>query len=782
VSLLKTPLRLLLLVMGLLAMAQGAHAACISPAGTAGDIRYASNYGVMVFCNDQNWVSMAGGVSVTVNTAGGGATPAGATNDVQFNSSGALSADTGNFTYSAGLLTAPNLNTGNVSATTINATGIGTMGSLLVAGGATVTGQASITTVSTSLIQIGNNGAACTFGLAGAQRYNSTSNTIDYCTGTAWMSLGPSTTLVPAFMAYGNSTETVAHNTPTKLTTFGAVGFDTNNNFASNTFTVSVPGVYLITAAARFPATTASGSGYVMIYKNGFAIQTNSIPFSGNVQSINDTAIVKASPGDYFEIYVQQTSGSALTMPSARGYTMFAASLITTNGGSSGSGTANPAGTTNDIQFNTSGSFDADTGKFVWDKTNHRLGIGLTPGYDLDVSGSGASTNIGFGRNSYGDVRVEVGASALGNHNSYIDLTGDTTYTDYGLRIIRGADSSSQIAHRGTGNLYIQTIDQAPIVFRTSSTNSAIIDSAGNVGIGTSNPVNTLDVSGTERIFYYGNTAGYYTPWAVAVGNNSSGSNYSRLAAGQISTNSMFLEAADQSNTKGTLMLQPYGGYVTVNSTASPTYVLTVGGDIYATSGWLRTAGSTGWYNQTNGGGWYMTDSTYIRNYGSKQVYLNANIYAPAFLYTSDKRLKTDIAPLTGGLAKLDSLNPVSFRFISDTSVSGTAPHPLHIGVIAQDVQKVYPQAVHADAKGMLSVDYPALVGPILDMLKEMKGIVFGDHDAIAKLQAANDNLRIELKAEHDARVSQTAALKASNDNLQASLEALEKKMRAHGW
>lgn len=39
------------------------------------------------------------------------------------------------------------------------------------------------------------------------------------------------------------------------------------------------------------------------------------------------------------------------------------------------------------------------------------------------------------------------------------------------------------------------------------------------------------------------------------------------------------------------------------------------------TSNWFRSTGSTGWYSQTYGGGWYMTDSTWIRTYGSKSVY-----------------------------------------------------------------------------------------------------------------------------------------------------------------
>lgn len=50
-------------------MAGGAYAACSSPVGNDGEIRYASNYGVFAFCNGTDWVSMAG----WNNSGGGGA-------------------------------------------------------------------------------------------------------------------------------------------------------------------------------------------------------------------------------------------------------------------------------------------------------------------------------------------------------------------------------------------------------------------------------------------------------------------------------------------------------------------------------------------------------------------------------------------------------------------------------------------------------------------------------------------------------------------------------------
>ena len=42
---------------------------------------------------------------------------------------------------------------------------------------------------------------------------------------------------------------------------------------------------------------------------------------------------------------------------------------------------------------------------------------------------------------------------------------------------------------------------------------------------------------------------------------------------------------------------------------------------------WIRTTGNTGWYNESYSGGWYMADSTWIRNYNNKSLYMStANI------------------------------------------------------------------------------------------------------------------------------------------------------------
>ena len=57
-------------------------------------------------------------------------------------------------------------------------------------------------------------------------------------------------------------------------------------------------------------------------------------------------------------------------------------------------------------------------------------------------------------------------------------------------------------------------------------------------------------------------------------------------------------------------------GVGNINTSAAPA------GTIY-TNNWFRSKGSTGWYSEDHGGGWYMSDNTWIRSYGSKDVYLS---------------------------------------------------------------------------------------------------------------------------------------------------------------
>ncbi len=107
-----------------------------------------------------------------------------------------------------------------------------------------------------------------------------------------------------------------------------------------------------------------------------------------------------------------------------------------------------------------------------------KVGIGTTsPGSELDIIGNAQI------QTSTADAILNITATASdSSKNAYIDLVADTTYTDYGLRIIRhsgGANADSGIFHRGTGSLRIDTDEAAPILFTLNSVDRWKFDTAG---------------------------------------------------------------------------------------------------------------------------------------------------------------------------------------------------------------------------------------------------------------------------------------------------------------
>jgi hypothetical protein len=123
------------------------------------------------------------------------------------------------------------------------------------------------------------------------------------------------------------------------------------------------------------------------------------------------------------------------------------------------------------------------------------VGIGTSPGaYRLDVAGSCRVLNSGS------DSAVEIGFGTSTNQNAYLDLVTDTTYTDFGLRILRGnngANADAEIRNRGTGSLALVVQEAGVLRFLTTDTERLRIDSSGNVGIGTIAPLSTFHAAAT---------------------------------------------------------------------------------------------------------------------------------------------------------------------------------------------------------------------------------------------------------------------------------------------
>jgi hypothetical protein len=104
-----------------------------------------------------------------------------------------------------------------------------------------------------------------------------------------------------------------------------------------------------------------------------------------------------------------------------------------------------------------------------------------------------------LGNATTGTVGIELGAGRTVDGITYIDLIGDTTYTDYGLRILRssGANGSTSLTTRGTGNFSIIAQDAGALQFLTTNTTRMAIDASGKIsmGSGTTNSGISLIIS-----------------------------------------------------------------------------------------------------------------------------------------------------------------------------------------------------------------------------------------------------------------------------------------------
>ena len=106
--------------------------------------------------------------------------------------------------------------------------------------------------------------------------------------------------------------------------------------------------------------------------------------------------------------------------------------------------------------------------------------------------------------------------------------------------------------------------------------------------------------------------------------------------------------------------------------------------------------------------------------------YFVGDMYADSYVYNSDKRLKEDIKKLENykDILKIDA---VRFNWKKNQKAD--------IGIIAQEVQKYFPEFVHKGQDGFLAVDYPKLAVPMLNLLQEQEERLDKQEKEIQKLK-----------------------------------------------
>jgi len=312
--------------------------------------------------------------------------------------------------------------------------------------------------------------------------------------------------------------------------------------------------------------------------------------------------------------------------------------------------------------------------------TTTGLGIGTTsPSAKLDVNG-----NI---KASGGFIQI------LSNYKLYLNDSGNT---DFG-----------NISNNGTGS---------NVTFDTSGAERMRITSAGNVGIGTTSPSGRLSVLGTDN-----------TTQAVISGAIGTTGRGLRIATSLITVNNdgAILDAQSATGTP-TLIFQTASteraridssGNLLVGTTS------TLGGakqTIYAAN--LSLTNGLSIQNGTahpSGAGSFIV---FYNSAGAAAGYINqTGTTTVAYTTSSDYRLKNTVAPMTGALAKVALLKPVTYKWNADGSDGE--------GFIAHELAEVCPQAVVGkkdaiDADGnpkYQGIDTSFLVATLTAAIQELK-------------------------------------------------------------
>jgi len=351
---------------------------------------------------------------------------------------------------------------------------------------------------------------------------------------------------------------------------------------------------------------------------------------------------------------------------------------------------------------------------------------GNTERMRIDSSGNvmvGTTSSSLSGQSVNGIIVSRVGAALLGlNNSSNTHQAWSHFIYDSGLGAA-GTYSIGQIVNGSTSGLAggpFTPILNIAVPSAASNSPKVIIDSSGNVGIGKTATNKQLEIFGTTNpaLRIQNSTTGTGGGDGLLI--EMSGSD--ALFVNYESANLIFQTAGNER------MRLDSSGNLFLNCTSTPTSNST--GIINAVSGGdgvnlKQTADGNNmlnlWQTGTNG----FTAISF--NKGSTQTgvgSITCSTTATAYNTSSDYRLKQDIAPMTGALAKIAALKPVTYKWKLDGSDAE--------GFIAHELAEVCPQAVSGakdavDADGnpkYQGIDVSFLVATLTAAIQEQQALI----------------------------------------------------------
>lgn len=170
-----------------------------------------------------------------------------------------------------------------------------------------------------------------------------------------------------------------------------------------------------------------------------------------------------------------------------------------------------------------------------------------------------------------------------------------------------------------------------------------------------------------------------------------------------------------------------YNGGTTVGTTGAGVLGESVGGSgvvgfgsssgMCGVQGTNNISGGYGVYGISNNGygivGWSQNG---LAGYFDGNVQVSGSVTANSYNQFSDARLKTNISTIPSALDKITALRGVSYNW-RDAKISRST----QLGFVAQEVEKVLPELVAKDKKGMRSVSYTGVIPVLVQAMKEQQ-------------------------------------------------------------
>lgn len=375
---------------------------------------------------------------------------------------------------------------------------------------------------------------------------------------------------------------------------------------------------------------------------------------------------------------------------------------------------------------------EADGVEFRHSNATQGIGFGYNTIY---AAGSNANQDLQLKSKGTGDVRI-LGAANISNGNGYANANNYMSSGSLTVGSINANYGGGNSWNANTAGLLLETSDNTEIAVHDSGTRVASLmyfqgGGANKITIGRDmgwgvSPVNFAgDVALNGNVALGGFTGADADEWPKLTWYRDTPNNWDEGLIKHSSSRGFFGRTgfgihvhASRDWTFFSTGWDPLFGIEGGTGNTSIKGVLSVPSGIRVDGGTNTHINVDGAFYRYNGQCYItMDDNLYIRDYARGNMCW-FNSVNKTNTWSSDLRLKTDVTPMTGMLEKVSALQGVFFKWKDSQSDNK------QLGLIAQEVDKVFPELVSTDQEGMMGVNYMGLIAVLIEALKEQQNQV----------------------------------------------------------